>query len=130
MDKRQSERVQFFQVPQEKDMWPVWVFRQANSESVLGLLVDISKDGLQVLTDKNNPVQEGNYRLDVRTTDSPDGNFVTLHVRQLWMNAEGALYVRNGFSFLDTAHAEIAVKQILDARDSGTKWLRCELMKA
>lgn len=130
MEMRRSERVQFFQVPQADVVLPVWVFRRSGLETILGLLQDISEDGVQILTDKSCPVEDGCYLVDVQAGEQQDAGHITLCVRHIWSKPDGSLYVRNGFAFESGEDSAPAMGQILAARESGQIWLRCELAAA
>jgi len=128
MEKRKSERVQFFQLPQDRDLMPVWVFRGDHPDNVLGLLVDIGADGVQVFTDKSSPLREGAYHLIVHADETQDSQSVTIRVRRRWSKLEDNLYIRNGFTFEAGEEATPSpIEQVLTLRDAGKKWLRCEL---
>lgn len=128
MEKRLSERVQFFQLTREDDVPPVWVFQRAHPDAILGLLLDISAEGLQILTDKFSPMQEETYQLIVHTEETTSVGFTTAVVRRLWSNAYGTLYTRNGFVFAEVGDDLASpINRVLAARAAGQKWLRCEL---
>jgi hypothetical protein len=127
MDKRKSERVQFFQLPFNHDLIPVWVFHLANPDSVLGLLLDISADGVQIFTDKASPLQDDAYQLIVHSDEVASSSFISVRVHRLWSKPDGTLYIRSGFVF-DGGEASLpSIKDVLAARDAGKQWLRCEL---
>jgi hypothetical protein len=85
-ERRRSERVQFFQLAKDKDIEPVWVFRQTYPESILGLLLDISSVGIQVLTNKSQALTAASYRMVVHAGNEN----VTLNVRRCWSGLEAA----------------------------------------
>jgi hypothetical protein len=127
MEKRKTERVQFFQLPQDRDLMPVWVFRRDHPDNVLGLLVDIGADGVQIFTDKSSTLEADAYRLIVHADETEDSQSVSLQVRRLWSKPEGNLYIRNGFTFETGEDATSPIEQVLASRDAGKQWLRCEL---
>jgi hypothetical protein len=124
VEKRKSERVQFFQMGAGNDIRPVWVFRKTLPEAKLGLVVDIGADGVQILTDKSENLSGGDFQLIVYVDGTPDDNLLRVNARCLWSRQEGSLYNRNGLIFEE----KISVQQVLAGRDAGTKWLRCELL--
>jgi hypothetical protein len=130
MEKRKSERVQFFQLPRDKDLMPVWVFRRDHPDNVLGLLLDIGAEGAQVFTDKSSPLKADAFRLIVHADETGGSQSVSLCVRRLWSKPEGNLYIRNGFTFEAGEDATSSIEQVLAARDAGNQWLRCELAAA
>jgi len=128
MEKRKSERVQFFQLSIESDLEPVWVFRHAQQDSVLGLLVDISVDGLQVLTDKSSPLVGDGYQLIIHADEPQNRNFISVQVHRLWSKEDGTLYIRNGFAFSEGGALIPSIEKLLAARAAGQQWLRCEFV--
>lgn len=127
MERRQSERVQFFQLTRDDDVLPVWVFQRAYPDATLGLLLDISAEGIQILTDKCSPLDDQTYRLIVHAEETSSDNFITVEVRHLWSKTDGTLYIRNGFAFDDGEDLLQSIERMLAARDAGMHWLRCEL---
>ena len=124
MEKRKSERVQFFQMGEGNDIRPVWVFRKTLPEAKLGLLVDIAADGVQILTDKSENLCGGSFLLIVYAYGTPDDNLLRVNARCLWSRQEGSLYTRSGMIFEE----KTSVQPVLVGRDAGAKWLRCELL--
>ena len=130
MDNRRHTRVQFFQVNHNHDLQPVWVFRHAEPEAVLGLLLDIGPGGVQVLTDKEAELSGERYALMVHEDGSADGLLCNVAVMRKWTQPEGSLYFRSGFEFEETAGTSTLAEKLLGAANAGQKWLRCELMPA
>lgn len=124
MEKRKSERVQFFQLSMDKDIKPVWVFGQTDPEATLGLLIDITPDGAQVITNKSQELVADDYQLIAYTSEAPGREVLTVKVRRCWSRLDGTLYIRNGLVFDE----QISVQPLLVARDAGSRWLRCELL--
>jgi len=125
MEKRSSDRVQFFQVGTGKDIHPVWVFRQTSPGAVLGLLLDIGANGAQVLTSKTQDLAGGNYRLIVHADDTPGKEALSVNVRCRWSQHDGTLYIRNGLIFDE----EALVDEVHALQGGGMHWLRCELLR-
>lgn len=128
MEKRLSDRVQFFQFHHDHDLRPIWVFRHAQPESVLGLLLDVSEEGVQILTDKSPSLQGDSFYLIIHSDACQVANFCAAQVRHLWSKAEGTLYVRNGFAFDGVGDLASFIARLLVARADGHKLLRCELV--
>jgi hypothetical protein len=124
MDKRKSQRVQFFQLSSEKDIRPVWVFSRTNSEAVLGLVLDLAPDGLQVLTNNSQSLAGETFTMRVHSTEKIDGGELMANVKLCWSQPEGTLYTRNGFTF----DGEFSMEAMLVAHDMNPDWLRCELL--
>jgi hypothetical protein len=124
MEKRKSERVQFFQVDAGKDIQPVWVFHQTHPGSKLGLLIDIGENGAQVLTGKSEELAGETFLLIVHSGEVSCEDLLKVTVRCRWSQQDGGLYVRNGLTFEERA----SVQAVLKKWDAGTRWLRCELL--
>ncbi len=128
VERRLIERVQFFQVPIADEVIPVWVFQRAHAETIPGLLMDFSTDGVQILTNKATALEADYYQLIIHIDDVSSAHLMTTTIRRLWSKPEGALYVRNGCLF-DNAEQSLAQIDVLQtARAIGKQWLRCELM--
>lgn len=127
MEKRQFDRVNFFQLSRDGDLIPVWVFHRARPDTVLGVLVDISAEGVQILTDKSSQLDANNYLLIVHVDEALDRNSIDVRVNRLWSKSDGTLYIRNGFAFRGGEDLTHYSEQLLVLRDTGHQWLRCEL---
>jgi hypothetical protein len=126
MEKRKSERVQFFQVGTGRDIQPVWVFRKTSPGAILGLLLDIGGNGAQVLTDKSQDLAGGSYRLIAHSETVPGAAAFTLmlNARCRWSQSEGTLYIRNGLIFDE----EVSVDEVQALQPGESSWLRCEML--
>jgi hypothetical protein len=124
MEKRSSERVQFFQVGTGKDIQPVWVFRQTVPGAILGLLLDIGANGAQVLTDKSQDLAGGSYRLVVHGEGNSGEAALSVNAGCRWSQHEGTLYIRNGLIFDE----EALVDELHALQNGEPRWLRCELL--
>ena len=127
-EQRKSERVQFFQVPRNEDLVPVWVFHRMREDSVLGLLLDISSEGVQVLTDKSIALTDDSYELIAYTDEADRNRHVSIAVLRQWSKPDGTLYVRNGFAFAAGTDASSSIEALMAARSAGQQWLRCEIV--
>lgn len=127
MEKRKSERVQFFQLPRDDALMPVWVFHRGSPDTILGVLLDISEDGVQVFTDKSSPLLGDAYQLIVHDDEAESSELISVRVRRLWSKPDGTLYIRNGFAFEGGEELKPTLGKVLAARDAGHHWLRCEL---
>jgi hypothetical protein len=126
MEKRKSERVQFFQVGTGKDIQPVWVFRQIHPEATLGLLLDIGANGAQVLTDKSQNLHDADYRMIIHGADVFSEATLIVNGRCRWSQRQGTLYVRHGLVFDE--EASDSELQALQLQKCESGWLRCELL--
>ncbi len=122
MEKRKSKRVEFFQLGTGKDMQPLWVFRKTCPEATLGLLIDISPEGAQILTSKEETLQEIAYRLVIHTDTEND--VLSIDAFCCWSRPNGTLYSSNGLVFGDKA----SLQAMAPALESDCRWIRCELV--
>lgn len=125
MEKRKAERVKFFQLGMGTEIQPIWVFRQTCPESTLGLLLDISADGAQVLPHRSNERPGETYCLVIQQLDKPGNEVLRATVWCCWSHDDGTLYTRSGFIFDEQA----SVQRVLAVHDAGSRWLRCELLR-
>ncbi|GAO36444.1 diguanylate cyclase/phosphodiesterase [Sulfuricella sp. T08] len=130
MDKRKSERVQFFNTKDENGLQPVWIFRRTSADAMLVLLVDISIAGVQIISSRDTFLEGNIYRIMVfNSRSSGEDPFLTMIVNRKWSKEDGSLYLRHGFAFDDESDVSIdIVNSVIAARDEGKKWLRCELI--
>ena len=122
MEKRKSERVKFLKLVTGNEMQHLWVFRKTFPDSILGLLMDISPEGAQVITGRTEYLQEADYRLVIHTETEQEA--LTIEAHCCWSRPNGTLDSGIGLVFNETAH----LQSIVAALDSGSRWLRCELM--
>lgn len=129
MDRRVSERVQFFQSPARNTALPAGVFGLAHANAVLGLLLDLSDDGVQMLTYRAKLLAADTYKLIVHVGAPVNKSATVASVRRLW-SKEGELYVHHGFAFAGDVKLTRLLDCVMDARAAGKLWLRCALMTA
>lgn len=125
MENRKSERVQFFSFGSANQIVPVWVFRKSSPDSILGLVTDVSAEGLQVLTDRGSLLNNDFYSL---TAHVEGDEFPAFVVKRIWSREEGTLYLRNGFRFWEAGLSQTSIGNILASTPSNVQWLRCELL--
>jgi len=124
MEKRKSDRVQFFQLNTGEDIQPVWVFRHSNPEAILGVLLDIGAHGAQVLTDRSQDLAGGDYRLIVHCGNAQGEDDLVVNAVCRWSRHDGTLYIRNGLIFDE----ETSLDEIMALHNRATSWLRCEVL--
>ena len=62
IDQRRSPRVEFFLVPEEHEQLPVWVIKpQSLADARGGVVVNLSEEGLQILTAAEPPLDAQHY---------------------------------------------------------------------
>jgi len=127
MDKRISDRMQFYQFSYQDDLSRNWDYQRADMDSIQGLIIDISMDGVQILTDKSKPVDAGYYQVIVHADHIPGIKYMCAQLRHLWSKPDGGLYHRNGFAFDGWGDLASFIGNLLAAHEAGHRWLRCEL---
>jgi len=128
MEKRQANREQFFQFNRDDELMPSPLPRCGRPDVVQGLLLDISEDGVQILTDKSNIMNGDSFLVIVHADDYPSVDFITATVRRLWSKADGARYMRNGFAYEGLRDLASFIANVLAAHDGGYNRLSCELV--
>ena len=126
MEKRKGRRVEFFNALDEQGVHPVWVFQHTDLQATLGLLIDVSLEGVQIISRKETPLDGTLYRMDVYGSGSSQKLFPAVYVNRIWTGDEGTIYSRHGFALQEDVRGS-AMQAIVAAREVGEKWLRCEL---
>ena len=128
MENRHHPRTQCFQLSHDHDLTPIWVFRRATEDGILGLMVDFSAGGVQVLVEKDEDLDAQVYRLfidGIGGVATPGPGF---KVVRKWIGSHQSLYCRCGFEFADPATAAECVQFLIREVMAGTSWIRCELL--
>ena len=128
MDNRNHSRTQCFQLSLNHDLTPVWVFRRATEDGILGLVVDFSEGGLQALVERDEALDAEAYTLFIDglgETSLPGSGF---EVQLKWTGTHLSLYCKCGFEFTDPATARACVEHLRHEVMAGTSWVRCELV--
>jgi hypothetical protein len=124
MEKRYLERKQFYEVGSDKSNVPIWVFEECNGEAIPGLLLDISKEGAQILIDKSRKLDRKSYLLTVHSVENSTDTLLKVKILHCWSKPEGTQYERNGFEFDE----KVLMKAITSLNNSDFHWYRCELL--
>lgn len=124
MEKRNSKRVQFYQLDTGRQIQPVWVFSRHDSDSILGLVLDVASGGAQILTSKSQELKARSYQLIIHLSENVTEVLQVGRVQLRWSRPESSLYQRNGFRF----DKQIQLETMISAFDSGSRWFRCELL--
>jgi hypothetical protein len=128
-ENRAFNRVQVFLLHENEEYVPVWVFnsKMNPSGSLVGLVVDLSESGIQVLTDAREPLSSQQYEITFLTDDKR--NVLAsprCRITRVWSQSNGGLYANTGFAF--AGNVDGTVKILLDSlRDGSRKFLRCAL---
>ena len=128
MDNRHHPRTQCFQLSHDHDLTPVWVFRRATENGILGLVVDFSLGGIQALVTRDEALDAEAYRLFIDGIGSVSDPGPSFNVIRKWVGAHQSLYSRCGFEFEDPASARECIQFLSREVLAGTSWIRCELL--
>jgi len=122
MEQRRSARLSLFQVGTGSEMQHLWAFRKTLSQSIPGLVIDISTEGAQVLTSRKEALQEINYHLVIHTEAEQAALIIKAHC--CWSRPNSALYSSSGLVFSEKPNFQ----PIIAALETGESGLRCELL--
>jgi hypothetical protein len=128
MDTRNHPRTQCFQFSHDHDLTPVWVFRRATEDGILGLVVNFSEGGLQALVANGENLEAEGYTCFIDGIDDapPPGSGFKVLLR--WTGIHHPLYLQCGFEFADPVTAREWVEYMVREVAAGSSWVRCELV--
>ncbi|MET3119861.1 hypothetical protein AAKU64_004108 [Undibacterium sp. GrIS 1.8] len=131
VENRKFERSQFFLVQQDNDFLPIWVFKPEDTPSgVLGVLVDVSKGGLQILMQKNILTEGQQFELSLINQIGGDETRLRPAIIDLvWSKDVGSTYTKGGFTFNSYSDHEIGIL-IAETFDNENKFMRCILRES
>ncbi|MFZ6675462.1 PilZ domain-containing protein [Undibacterium sp. Xuan67W] len=128
VENRKFERSQFFLVQKDKDFLPIWVFKpEDNPSGMLGVLVDVSQGGLQILMQKNSLVEGQQFEMSL--INQIGGDEIRLPpgiIELVWSSEVGSTYTKCGFTFNSYSSDEISML-IAQTFDGENKFMRCIL---
>ncbi|MFZ6799644.1 PilZ domain-containing protein [Undibacterium sp. Di24W] len=128
VENRKFERSSFFLVQIERDFLPIWVFQpHDDSAGLLGVLVDASEGGLQILLQKNILVVGQQFEMFIiNQIGGDDLPLPPAHIQLVWSEDIANTYTKCGFTFQSYSRGEI--HQLHAQAHSGEhKFLRCVL---
>lgn len=127
VERRSSERIQFFSRPTENvfAVDPVSSLRQA--DTIFGLLIDVSDFGVQIITQKQRTALPRSLDLLIQAPGGSRLDFAVARLDRLWSKVACEHYIQHGFAFRGTVQLAPLLDGVLSARDSGLPWLRCGL---
>lgn len=128
MDKRRHPRTQCFQIHHDHDLTPVWTFRRATSDGVLGLVVDFSDSGVQALVEKHESLDAEFFIVFIGEQLDGAQPRLSFTVARKWSGSHLGLYDLCGFAFTDPAEARECVAFMRNQVDTGKPWIGCELL--
>jgi len=128
VENRKFERSSFFLVQIERDFLPVWVFQpHDDTAGLLGVLVDASEGGLQILLQKN--TLHVGQQFEMFVINQIGGDELSLppaKIQLVWSEDIANTYTKCGFIFQSNNRGEIHQLHA-QALGSEHKFLRCVL---
>jgi hypothetical protein len=105
----------------------VWVFRSQTSTAYLGVIVDISETGIQILTHVDDSLRPSYYSLYIQAHPELGVCSRTLSVYRVWSRRTGSLYCHSGFFMERNPSLMAEVRAASEKADRSRLMLRCEL---
>jgi hypothetical protein len=128
-ENRAFKRVQFFTLPNDEQISPDWADFNAESTNkiLVGLVVDLSLSGIQVLTKILEVPRNQSYQLSFLADDRKETPPVArVKLKYVWSEPIGNTYTRTGFTFLE--NAADTVNALIDGVQARSQtYLRCAL---
>jgi hypothetical protein len=127
-DNRKHERVNFFLVPVEREMVPVWVFKpELDGQSHAGLILNHSESGMQVLTGADDNVEGERFAFMLLVEESQSHAQFTGKGRRVWSRPLGKLGNLSGFEFESGDSSAHAFLEEFAPSLEQRRWVRCLL---
>ncbi|MFZ6693603.1 PilZ domain-containing protein [Undibacterium sp. SXout20W] len=98
-ENRSCQRVQFFRLPKEQGFIPVWIFNRENDNALSALVVDMSENGMQVLTSFDDKLSKSHYLMRLSDDENYLMEMPVIHLTHVWSSADTGIHIRTGFSF-------------------------------
>ncbi len=129
LDKRRDQRVEFFLIPVEREQLPVWVFKpEQDVMGHAGVVANVSKGGLQILTHAESPLQDSRYQLKLILDEGQGVQPFSAQLRRAWSESLTALVHVNGFEYLDSNNAAAEFLSNFELFAKRKVWIRCVLL--
>ncbi len=127
-ENRKHERVNFFLVPVEREMVPVWVFKpELDGQSHAGLILNHSESGMQVLTGADDNVEGERFAFMLLVEESQSHAQFTGKGRRVWSRPLGKLGNLSGFEFESGDSSAHAFLEEFAPSLEQKRWVRCLL---
>jgi len=130
IDQRRSPRVEFFLVPAEHEQLPVWVIKPEGLASARGgVVVNLSEDGLQILTAAEPPLDAQHYELRLLLGEDDGVPLFSASVRRVWSRPLSKIVQLGGFEFESSNSEAEEFLLAQTAQITARKWVRCVLVE-
>ena len=129
-DQRRSPRVEFFLVPEEHEQLPVWVIKpQSLADARGGVVVNLSEEGLQILTAAEPPLDAQHYELRLLLGEDEGVPLFSASVRRVWSRPLSQIVQLCGFEFESSNSQAEEFLRTQTAQITARKWVRCVLVE-
>lgn len=130
IDQRRSPRVEFFLVPEEHEQLPVWVIKpQSLADARGGVVVNLSEEGLQILTAAEPPLDAQHYELRLLLGEDEGVPLFSASVRRVWSRPLSQIVQLCGFEFESSNSQAEEFLRTQTSQITARKWVRCVLME-
>ncbi|HEU6454557.1 MAG TPA: PilZ domain-containing protein [Roseateles sp.] len=130
IDQRRSPRVEFFLVPAEHEQLPVWVIKpEGMADARGGVVVNLSEEGLQVLTAAEPLLDAQHYELRLLLGEDEGVPLFTASVRRVWSRPLSRIVQLCGFEFESSNSEAEEFLRTQTAQITARKWVRCVLVE-
>jgi hypothetical protein len=129
-DQRRSPRVEFFLVPEEHEQLPVWVIKpESMADARGGVVVNLSEEGLQILTAAEPPLDAQHYELRLLLGEDEGVPLFSASVRRVWSRPLSRIVQLCGFEFESSNSQAEEFLRTQTAQITARKWVRCVLVE-
>jgi len=130
IDQRRSPRVEFFLVPDEHEQLPVWVIKpESLAQARGGVVVNLSEEGLQVLTSADPALDAPHYELRLLLGEDEGVPLFSASVRRVWSRPLSRIVQLCGFEFESPNSQAEEFLRTQTAQITARKWVRCVLVE-
>ncbi len=130
IDQRRSPRVEFFLVPAEHEQLPVWVIKpEGMADARGGVVVNLSEEGLQVLTAAEPLLDAQHYELRLLLGEDEGVPLFSASVRRVWSRPLSRIVQLCGFEFESSNSEAEEFLRTQTAQITARKWVRCVLVE-
>ena len=133
MERRIQRRIETFMMKtQERGFTPVYLFSQADSESIPGLILDISEGGCKLLLPKKRQSISSRIRLKIQDSENLVDTCLDIEARQAWSDPDYSIeHEAIGLKFTSPNQQPDLINQLLSIfvdHNQNEQFFRCEVV--
>ncbi len=133
MERRNRRRVETFMMKtRESGFTPIYIFSQSDSESIPGLILDVSEGGCKLLLPKNRQSISSKIQLKIQESEQLTEQLIEIDVEQSWCDPDYSIeHEAVGLRFADPHHQTELINQLIGIfvdRNENEQFVICELM--